>query len=79
MIDLHDLHVAEAVQFAKDEVQNARSRSKDVVHFITGEPFVKPMVCAHHCPTNSGKGLHSDGGKAKIRPALEEHFTKYVR
>ncbi|KAH9061242.1 hypothetical protein EDB87DRAFT_1560492 [Lactarius vividus] len=26
-----------------------------------------------------GKGLHSDGGGAKIRPALEDLFTKYVR
>ncbi|KAI9463660.1 hypothetical protein BJY52DRAFT_1252955, partial [Lactarius psammicola] len=23
-----------------------------------------------------GKGLHADGGKAKIRPALEDLFTK---
>lgn len=23
-----------------------------------------------------GKGLHSDAGAAKIRPALEDHFTK---
>ena len=79
MIDLHDLYVAEALQFVKDEVQNARSRGKEVVHFITGECFVKPMGCARHSRTNLGKGLHSDGGKAKIRPALEGHFTKYVR
>ena len=79
MIDLHDLHVPEAVQFARDEVQNARSRGNEVVRFITGESFVKSMGCVHHSLTDLGKGLHSDGGKAKIRPALEEHFTKYVR
>lgn len=79
MIDLHDLHVPEAIRFAQDEVQNTRLRGKDVVHFITGESFVKPVGCAHHSRTNLGKGLHSDGGKAKIRPALEDYFTKYVR
>ncbi|KAI9463665.1 hypothetical protein BJY52DRAFT_1252969 [Lactarius psammicola] len=57
-IDLHGLHVAEAVQFAKDHVQTARSRGDEVVRFIVG------------------KGLHSDDGEAKIRPALEAHFTE---
>ncbi|KAI9463667.1 hypothetical protein BJY52DRAFT_1404676 [Lactarius psammicola] len=57
-IDLHGLHVAEAVQLAKDQVQAARSRGDEEVRFIVG------------------KGLHADDGKAKIRPALEDHFTE---
>ncbi|KAH9083555.1 hypothetical protein EDB83DRAFT_2329929, partial [Lactarius deliciosus] len=51
-IDLHGLHVNEALQFAEDQLQTARSRGDEVVHFIVG------------------KGLHSDAGEAKIRPAL---------
>jgi len=57
-IDLHGLYVAEAVQFARDQVQTARLRGDEVVRFIVG------------------KGLHSDAGEAKIRPALEDYFTK---
>ncbi|KAH9002119.1 hypothetical protein EDB86DRAFT_369197 [Lactarius hatsudake] len=57
-VDLHGLYVAEAVQFAKDHVEIARSRGDEAVRFIVG------------------KGLHSDAGGAKIRPALEDLFTK---
>ncbi|KAH9176285.1 hypothetical protein EDB89DRAFT_2240568 [Lactarius sanguifluus] len=57
-IDLHGLYVAEAVQFAKDQVETARSRGDEAVRYIVG------------------KGLHSDAGGAKIRPALEDLFTK---
>ncbi|KAH9061247.1 hypothetical protein EDB87DRAFT_1610768 [Lactarius vividus] len=57
-IDLHGLHVDEALQFAEDQLQTARSRGDEVVRFIVG------------------KGLHSDAGEAKIRPALEKAFTK---
>ncbi|KAH9040806.1 hypothetical protein EDB85DRAFT_2109281 [Lactarius pseudohatsudake] len=57
-IDLHGLHVDEALQFAEDQLQTARSRGDEVVRFIVG------------------KGLHSDAGEAKIRPALEKNFTK---
>ncbi|KAH9061250.1 hypothetical protein EDB87DRAFT_1610795 [Lactarius vividus] len=57
-VDLHGLYVAEAVQFAKDQVETARSRGDEAVRFIVG------------------KGLHSNAGEAKIRPALEELFTK---
>ncbi|KAF8274560.1 hypothetical protein EI94DRAFT_1696073 [Lactarius quietus] len=58
MVDLHGLYVAEAIQFAMDQVQAAKSRDDKDVRFIVG------------------KGLHSDAGGAKIRPALEKKFTK---
>ncbi|KAN0133988.1 hypothetical protein V8E53_008206, partial [Lactarius tabidus] len=60
MIDLHGLLVAEAIEFAKEELQSAKSRGDEVVRFIVG------------------KGLHSEDGVAKIRPALETFCTKYV-
>ena len=78
-VDLHGLYVAEAVQFAKDQVQTARSRGKDGVRFIVGESFLQNLPGVYNGRTNLGKGLHADDGKAKIRPALEDHFTKYVR
>ncbi|KAH9019003.1 hypothetical protein EDB85DRAFT_2009936 [Lactarius pseudohatsudake] len=58
MIDLHGLHVPEAVRLAKDQVETARSRGDEPVRFIVG------------------KGLHSNAGEAKIRPALEDLFNK---
>ncbi|KAH9047904.1 hypothetical protein EDB84DRAFT_395734 [Lactarius hengduanensis] len=58
MIDLHGLHVAEAIQVSKDQLQTARLRGDQAVRFIVG------------------KGLHSDAGGAKIRPALEDFLTK---
>ncbi|KAH9038730.1 hypothetical protein EDB85DRAFT_1931771 [Lactarius pseudohatsudake] len=58
MIDLHGLHVPEAVQFARDQVESARSRGDEPVRFIVG------------------RGVHSNAGEAKIRPALEGHFKK---
>ncbi|KAI9428479.1 hypothetical protein H4582DRAFT_2045502 [Lactarius indigo] len=57
-IDLHGLHVPEAIRLAKDQVESAKSRGDEAVRFIVG------------------KGLHSDAGEAKIRPALEELFNK---
>ena len=42
MIDLHGLQVAEAIAFAKDELQSAESRGDEVVRFIVGESFDKP-------------------------------------
>ncbi|KAH8979140.1 hypothetical protein EDB92DRAFT_1905860 [Lactarius akahatsu] len=58
MIDLHGLHVAEAIQVSEYQLQTARSRGDQAVRFIVG------------------KGLHSDAGGAKIRPALEDFLTK---
>jgi hypothetical protein len=57
------------VQFAKDQA------------FIVGESSDKPCrMCADSwIVSDLGKGLHSDAGEAKIRSALEDHFTKYVR
>jgi len=37
MIDLHGLYVAEAIGFAKEEFQSARSRGDEVVRFIVGK------------------------------------------
>jgi hypothetical protein len=41
MIDLHGLLVPEAIEFAKEELQSAKSRGDEVVRFIVGESFDK--------------------------------------
>jgi len=47
MVDLHGLYVAEAVRFAKEQLQSARSRGDEVVRFIVGESFDKlRRMCA---------------------------------
>ena len=79
MIDLHGLHVAEAVRVAKDQVQTARSSGNKVVRFIVGKSFDKPCRMCDTQTSDLGKGLHADDGEAKVRPALQGHFTKYVR
>jgi len=55
MVDLHGLHVEEALGYAKLELDTESGALGDdkVVRFIVG------------------KGLHTKDGKAKIRPALE--------
>ncbi|KAF8274566.1 hypothetical protein EI94DRAFT_1713738, partial [Lactarius quietus] len=42
MIDLHGLYVPEAVKFAKEELQSAKSRGDEVLRFIVGKSFDKP-------------------------------------
>ncbi|KAH9019029.1 hypothetical protein EDB85DRAFT_1820114, partial [Lactarius pseudohatsudake] len=51
-IDLHGLYVAEAIQVAEDQVEIARWRGDEVVHFIvgkglhsgTGEAKIRPAL-----------------------------------
>jgi hypothetical protein len=38
MIDLHGLHVDEALEYAKKEFQSALLRNNNVVRFIVGMP-----------------------------------------
>ena len=42
MFDLHGLYVAEAKQFAKDQIQAAKSRGDEVVRFIVGKSLTNP-------------------------------------
>ena len=38
-----------------------------------------PAGCVYNSRSDLGKGLHANDGEAKIRPALQNLFTKYVR
>ena len=63
MIDLHGLQVAEAIAFAKDELQSAKSRGDEVVRFIVGESFDKtlPDMSIAVGPTYCRKGVTHGG------------------
>ncbi|KAI9442248.1 hypothetical protein H4582DRAFT_1927321 [Lactarius indigo] len=50
-IDLHGLHVDEALQFARDQLQTARSRGDEIVRFIVGGSFDYSAGCAHNSRT----------------------------
>ena len=52
MIDLHGLYVAEAKQFAKDQIQAAKLRGDEVVRFIVGESSTNPAEYVYNSWTN---------------------------
>jgi hypothetical protein len=46
-VDLHDLHVAEAMEYAKKELQSALYRNDDEICFIVGTSFSHPCgICS---------------------------------
>ncbi|KAG6907902.1 hypothetical protein DXG01_006957 [Tephrocybe rancida] len=65
-IDLHGLHVKEAISRTDDAIEAAKRRGDSELHLI--EPLVD---------NSAGKGLHSKGGSAKIKPAVEELLQKH--
>lgn len=76
----------EALEYAKQEFQSAALRTDRVVRFIVGTSL-DGLFDECHCQRGvfyggfspvSGKGLHSEAGKAKIRPALEQLCDEYV-
>ena len=82
MVDLHGLHVDEALEYAKLEFQSVVPKSDKVVRFIVGTfPLKHSLVHAtlywfFFMMATVGKGKHTKGGKAKIRPAVEKLCEK---
>ena len=52
MVDLHGLHVTEAVQFAEDQVQTAGLRGDELVRFIVGGSLTNPAGYVYNSWTN---------------------------
>lgn len=80
------MYVAEAVEYAKEELQSAMYRNDDTVIFIVGMYFCLSTT-ALSCDVFQwltflvppiGQGRHSEDGVPKLRPALEELFDEYV-
>lgn len=58
-IDLHGLHVKEAVEYTDKAIETAKRRGDTTINIIVG------------------KGLHSSGRVAKLKPAIEALMQKY--
>ena len=79
-IDLHGLYVKEAITYTDRSIQEARSRGDSEIHFIVGMASLvtghKPLDVDTLYLSLLGKGLHSKGGVAKLKPAIEELMEK---
>jgi hypothetical protein len=79
MVDLHGLHIPEAIHYVKQRLRSASLSDHGEVRFIVGTSF-NELSCVGTQFVNSldtGKGLHSDDG-AKLRPAVEKLCVEYV-
>jgi hypothetical protein len=84
-VDLHGLHVSEALEYAKQELQSATLRADRTVHFIVGtstnglfDVSLSTVVLMGGVSCCLGKGLHSKAGEPRIRPALIRLCNEYV-
>lgn len=76
-IDLHGLYVKEAIAHTDDAIEQAKRKGDSEIHLIVGTL----MLRVHKSFTEIrpvGKGLHSQGGVAKIKPAIESLMQKSV-
>lgn len=78
-IDLHGLYVKEAIERTDYAIQDAKRRGDTEVHLIVGTlSFEVSISTVLYQFAAAGKGLHSSGGVAKIKPAIEELMQKSV-
>ena len=77
---MHGLYVKEAITYTDRSIQEARGRGDSEIHFIVGmSSYSGCVIFVSTDPwysTISGKGLHSKGGVAKLKPAIEELMEK---
>lgn len=77
-IDLHDLHVDEAISFTALAIQGAKQRGDPDLRLIVGswilEIDLSPSRPTHRL--NSGKGRHSEGGVPKLKPAIQKYLRQ---
>lgn len=73
-IDLHGLYVKEAVSYVDKSIQEARQRGDAELRLIVGKSH--PSSRDLHSISILGKGLHSNGHVAKIKPAIEDLMKK---
>lgn len=74
------LYVKEVILRTDEAIQQAKQRGDTNIRLIVGSypsrlwPLTPSLIC-YAC---LGKGLHSPGGQAKMKPAIEELMQKYV-
>lgn len=80
-IDLHGLYVKEAIMYTDRAIQEAKQRGDSEIQLIVGAcPRPAPLmrIRVNFSLIEPGKGLHSRGGVAKLKPAIEELIQKCV-
>lgn len=78
-VDLHGLYVKEAIFYTDRSIQEARNRGDSEIHLIVGTFDIFCLfVHVAQLLVSVGKGLHSRGGVAKLKPAIEELIQKYA-
>jgi hypothetical protein len=75
---LHGLYVKEALERTDRAIQDAKDRGDAEVRLIVGQWILAMNISVQPDQLTTGKGLHSNGGSAKIRPAVEELMQKSV-
>ena len=78
-IDLHGLYVKEAIARADEAIIQAKGQDRSELRLIVGWwniPYLSQVDSLPVCSSDIGKGLHSQGGVAKIKPAIEELMEK---
>ncbi|KAG6375406.1 DUF1771-domain-containing protein [Boletus reticuloceps] len=75
-VDLHGLYVKEAISYTEKSIQEARQRGDAEIRLIVGESH-HARRRGHHSVVILGKGLHSDGHVAKVKPAIEDLMKKH--
>ena len=78
-IDLHGLYVKEAIARTDRAIEEAKQRGDSTIHLIVGTLTDLLSLSTGTFDTHRlclGKGLHSKGGVAKIKPAIEDLMQK---
>lgn len=75
-IDLHGLYVKEAIEHTDRALQEAKQKGDSELHLIVGACTSIFSSWKPRGQLQAGKGLHSQGGAAKIKPAIEELYVR---
>ena len=70
----------EAIDYTDRAIEAAKRRGDTTINIIVGSSFLprnNEQSCSRRAVLRSGKGLHSSGGVAKLKPAIEALMQKY--
>ena len=70
----------EAIDYTDRAIEDAKYRGDTTIKVIVGSSFLSTdngLFCLQRRVSRPGKGLHSSGGVAKLKPAIEALMQKY--